>query len=353
MSFSGANKMKINKTFKCLALIALFVLPSCGLTRPYLSSKEIALDPKDPTELKLVGQIEDARFEYFAALTKLNEFYSNIGMVQKQRWAKKELNNLEKTQPISFTLNGETILSNKKHSVPVNPTERELVEAVISWRTAYLNNLAKLAEYFGKKKDLDRQGLVDLVISRFFPDSVFMYLESLEVPPASLRPSKKIPLADQMYDRAMHLYEEGKKYPAIADYDKQRQALVLFKRLIRQYPNSTKIAKAAFIIAEIYKEYFHEYYLSALWYKRALDWDPGVPFPARFQLAVQLDFHLGQKAEALKYYIGHTKKEAHYGNSTRYAHQRIGELSKMLHRSRPRKNTPRKRPVRPKRKPAK
>ena len=328
--------MNIKNVIKSLAIAALFVLlPSCGLMRPSLPTKEVVLDPKDPTELRLVQNIEDARFEYFAALTKLNQFYTKIGEIQKQRWSKTELKNLEKTQPVTFTLNGQPVLSKKQHSVPANATETELVEAVISWRTAYLENLSKLAVYFAKKDDIYHQGIVDLVISRFYPDKVFMYLSNLEVPPASLRPTKVIPRANKLYARAINLYEKGKKIPGFADYDNIRQSLVLLKRLIKNYPNSSKIAQAAFHIGEIYKEYFHEYYLSVLWYKRALDWDPYIPYPVRFQLAVQLDFHLGQKEEALKYYIGHTKREKHYGNSTRYAHQRIGELYRILKKGKP------------------
>ena len=129
-----------------------------------------------------------------------------------------------------------------------------------------------------------------------------------------------------MYARAEEMHIQGRKYPAAADYEKEREALRLFKQLIRMYPDSTKIPLAAYYIGEIYKEYFQEHYLAVLWYERAWTWDPNVAKPARFQCAVQYDHNLQEKNKALELYRACLEYEPYFPSHVDYARGRIRKL---------------------------
>ncbi len=317
-----------------IGLACAFVMTGCN-TRP--DTPRIKWDKKievlevnaaDPGEKKAVQAAETARVKYHSALTTLQAFYDNIGDEQKRIWAAKELQNLEKAQ--EFTWSGIEPIAIAPQPVDKNTDQRTLVENVLMARQNYRQAMDQLAQYYENKNDEFKAWMIHTVQSRFRPEETFVYILSVELPPKDLEPVKIVPEANELYDRAWMLYRKGSRVPAIANYEEERQALKLLHRLVRKYPKSTRIALAAFLIGEIYKEYFREHYLAVLWYERALMWDPTIPKPVRFQTAVQYDFNLDDKPKALELYKASLKHEPFFTSNCKYARQRIRELEKML-----------------------
>jgi len=309
------------------------VRPDTPSVKWYESSiKVLDLDAGDPKEATLVADVETARRNYLNAIEALAAFYEEIGDLQKTQWAKRELMNLEKVQ--EFTWGGLDPMLVKPTLLPSGKNQHDLVENVLLARQQYRLAVDKLAEYY-ETKDEFKAHVVHVMQERFHPEDTFMYFLTAELPPQNLKPTRIYPKANQLYEKAKQLYLEGSRLPAMADYDKQREALTLFHRLVRNYPDSTRIALSAFYIGEIYKEYFREHYLAVLWYERALMWDPLVPKPVRFQAAVQYDFNLDDKINALEYYKAAVSKEPWFKSNRDYSLGRIKEIEKILAQRKP------------------
>lgn len=288
----------------------------------------IDVNPDNKEEAKVIIAYAESRRRYYRALVSLLNYYKSIGDVQKSQWAETELKNLNETQ--KFAWRGIEVPPSKVSANRPQLSERLLVENVVDARADYLDKLDLVAQYYEKNNEEFKAYIIHTTQQRFHPEETFMYLRKATLPPMDLSPSEVIPKANEMYDRALELYREGSKIPAMADYNKERQALELFLQMIDKYPKSTRIALAAFYIAEIYKEYFREHYLAVQWYQRAMAWDPRVAAPVRFQCAVQYDFNLGQKSKALSLYKAALKLEPYYPSHVKFCEDRIKELEKKL-----------------------
>ncbi|MBU2597387.1 MAG: hypothetical protein KJ757_07500, partial [Planctomycetes bacterium] len=64
-----------------------------------------------------------------------------------------------------------------------------------------------------------------------------------------------------------------------------------------------------------------------LYYKRAVQWNPYTPYPARYKAAKLLDYKLFNRAEALKLYRESLDKETEYHNYSEIIKRRIAELA--------------------------
>ena len=106
-------------------------------------------------------------------------------------------------------------------------------------------------------------------------------------------------------------------------------ALAKFNELVDNYPNSDKIADAAFYIAEIHKEYFEEKdnAIAAEWYRKALRWNPNSQHPVRFQLAVLLDYRMHERENALAMYQEVVKSERFNKSNLDFSYRRITQLT--------------------------
>ena len=108
-------------------------------------------------------------------------------------------------------------------------------------------------------------------------------------------------------------------------------ALEKYNELIRKHPSSDKIDDAAYN-AGVIQEYFKDYSIALLYYKRAFQWDPDTIHPARFRAARVLDKNLHRNAEALQLYQQAVKIEGQYEKYREwreYAERRIRELQKI------------------------
>jgi len=106
-------------------------------------------------------------------------------------------------------------------------------------------------------------------------------------------------------------------------------ALEKYTQLIKNYPNSDKIGKAAFRAGYI-QELFKDYHTALSYYQRAYQWDPNMSttFPARFKAAYLMDKRLHQKANAVDLYQQALTNEGARWNEWRdFANNRIRSLT--------------------------
>jgi tetratricopeptide (TPR) repeat protein len=109
---------------------------------------------------------------------------------------------------------------------------------------------------------------------------------------------------------------------------KLQRALNKCNELIKEYPTSDKIDDAAYLAGEIH-EFFKDYSIAVLYYKRAFQWDSQTPYPARYRAANLLDYQLFERDKALELYRESLQKEKGYLNSDTVTsiEQRIAELT--------------------------
>lgn len=307
--------------------------------------KTIDVNTSDKGEVKAATAYAMARRNYYRALSALEDYYNSIGDVQKGKWASTEMKNLKKTQ--EFTWKNLEVPEEKFSPASAQPNEKLLVENVVDSREKYVQVMDDMAKFYEKSNQTTKAYVVHVMQERFRPEETFYYLRNATLPPLDLVPCKVIPEANKLYDDALKLYREGAMLPAMADYKKERRAIELFTRMITDYPQSTRIAMAAYYIAEIYKEYFREHYLAVQWYQRAMAWDPHLAAPVRFQCAVQYDFNLGEPGKALTLYKAAMQLEPYYPSHMDFCKDRIKELEKKYTPQPLEDNTRRRKPVAP------
>lgn len=290
--------------------------------------RTLTVDTADAAETQAAVEVETARKQYLLDLSLLLEYYETTGNVTKGRWAKKELTNLNEAH--DFTFAGITPPPDPQGTLTPDMKERALLENVTDSREKYLTSLDALAQYYEKKNEEFKARMIHTALARFFREETYLFLHRVEVPPETLEPCKIIPRANELYDRALAMYEQGARSFPVVDYPRQRQALGMFLRLVRQYPRSTRIASAAYYIGKIYSEYFREPYLAVQWYIRAWTWDPYLPFPARYEAAVLCQEKLGEKAKALELFRESLDHEQAYEANCKDARERIQKLTEEL-----------------------
>ncbi len=208
--------------------------------------------------------------------------------------------------------------------------ELDIVEELVLHRKQYAQLLRALVIYYNEHGMADkamwaRSELADL--QRVKP---YDYIADASTPVETLRPKDSIPEANQLFAEGLELMKEGGHgVPIFYNEATMKKALAKFKELVEKYPTSDKIAQAAFYIGEIHKEYFEERDndVALQWYKRAIDWDPNVQLPARFQMAVLWDYRLHNREKALYWYQEAIDKEPFNSSNVSYAKARIRELT--------------------------
>jgi len=314
-----------------LSLFACFVFAGCDvpLAPPKTAEghvvKVLAVKEGDQAELAAVTAAEKARVNYEYRLNVLQSYYERIGNLDKYRWTRRELKYYQKE--MTFRWQGLAEITPPAGESLADVDERLLVEQVVAARNAYHGALAELVALYQRKGENFKAALVRSVQQRHDPVRTYMYFLNAEIPGPDLRPTEVVPVADTLFEAALKLHRQGKIVPLLADYRKEREALEIFRDLIAKYPNSTKIARAAYYIAEIYKEYFNEDIRAVNWYRRAWQWDPTVMLPARFQAATVYDLRLGNNDEAVKCYKLAIQYEQFNRSNVRFACQRIKELT--------------------------
>ena len=206
--------------------------------------------------------------------------------------------------------------------------ETDYVEQIAVNRQAYRQGLELLIRYYTKIGNNMKFNWAKAELAALDSIPQYKYIVEAESAGPSLRASASIPAADELYEDALQLEKEAGVL--LKNNDLLRLALDKYDRLIRQHPSSDKIDDAAYRAGEIY-EYFQDYSIALLYYKRAYEWDPDTINPARFRSARILDKRLHRNAEALELYREAINTEGRYGKHRmwkEYAEKRIEALYK-------------------------
>jgi len=287
----------------------------------------LTVSPQEPMETELATRLETARVNYRYRLGVLEAYYTDIGYADNMKAAQRELRNLNTAQ--AFNWQGlPQVLPPEGESLK-GTDERLLVEYIVSARQEFTHAAKALQEFYTNRGDAYRAKVMANLIARFDPVRMYIYYPDAEIPGPELKPSAVIPEADQLFEEAYRLFRQGKGLLhtfVTTHYDKERQAIQLFRKLIREYPASTKIALSAYYIGDIYKEYFDEDVLAVRWYQRAWEWDPNITEPARFQAASVYDFRLHNYEKAIQLYRASIEFENSHSSNARFAERRISTL---------------------------
>ena len=209
--------------------------------------------------------------------------------------------------------------------------ETDIVEQIAINRRAYQQGLELLIRYYNRTGNNMKLHWANEELTALDLIPQYKYIIVAETLESNLRASTSIPEADGLYYDALKLERESTVLLIGKNNDKLREALDKYDRLIRAYPSSDKIDDAAFNAGVIY-EYFKDYSIALLYFKRAFQWDPETPHPARFRSARILDKRLHRNAEALELYREAVNTEGKYGKRriwVEYAEERIRALYKI------------------------
>jgi len=179
--------------------------------------------------------------------------------------------------------------------------EVALVEEVARTRKAYDRALVALKDYYLARANATKLDWVNSELAAFEQVPKIQYLGVAELASPTLRPTRRIEAADQLYAEGINY----KDYPAFPPGKKDylKTALQKFQTIIEKYPNSDKIDDAAFRMGEIYSGwYFQDYTRAVQCYERCWQWNPRTDHPALFNAAKIYDEKLKNRAKAVELY---------------------------------------------------
>ena len=204
--------------------------------------------------------------------------------------------------------------------------ETDIVEQIVLNRQAYRQGLKLLEKYYTRLGNSMKLEWVQKELAGL--DSVIQYNYIVEAEgKVGLKADTAIPEADALYEEAVNLENSAGAMPFLKDEKVLRMALNKYNQLINKHSSSDKIADAAFRAAGIY-EYFKDYTLAVLYYKRVYQWDRYTVLPAKYKAAYVLDRRLHQRAEALELYQQALKDEALAENYRDFAESRVIALTR-------------------------
>jgi len=188
-----------------------------------------------------------------------------------------------------------------------------LAEEVARTRKAYGRALTALKDYYASRGNATKIEWIDSEIAAYDKVPKVQYLVVAELASPNLRPARRIAAGDQLYKEGLNY----KDYPAFPPGKKDylKVALEKFETIILKYPESDKIADAAFRMGEIYGGWYFEDWARAVQsYERCWQWDPATPHPALFNAAKIYDEKLKNRVKAVELYnrvVAESKNEDH------------------------------------------
>jgi tetratricopeptide (TPR) repeat protein len=216
--------------------------------------------------------------------------------------------------------------------------EVAIVEEVTARRLAYRQELEKLKSYYEQSGNQLKLEWVDRELKYIRANPRYSYIIQAEVAGDNLVAKDSIPKADILYEDAKKTYKSTNVFPLpgsrivtqdlIISRRRMLKTLNMCNDLIKQYPTSDKIDDAAYLAGEIH-EWFKDYSIAVLYYKRAFQWDPQTPYPARYKAANLLDRQLFERDKALELYRESLQKEKEYLNNdtVKLIERRIADLT--------------------------
>ncbi len=226
---------------------------------------------------------------------------------------------------------------------PSAATEIAMAEELAATRLAYHKQLEKIKSFYEQSGNQLKIEWVERELKSLDSIPRYRYVLQAEVAGDNLRAKDSIPKADILYKEALEIYNHTDlifPIPMLVKHEdialqhptmyvsKKRLQLALNKcnDLIRDYPTSDKIDDAAYLAGEIH-EYYGDYSIAVLYYKRAFEWNSETPYPARYMVARILDYKLSERGQALQLYREALDKESNYNINPDQIRQRIAELA--------------------------
>lgn len=204
--------------------------------------------------------------------------------------------------------------------------EADIVEEVVVNRQAYRKALAGLREYYTSTGNNMKLRWVERELWALDRMPHYKYIIEAEGLP-NLQAIASIPEADDMYAEALQLEKQAGPLVILKDEQMLRLALDKYNQLIKKYPTSDKVDDATYHAGGIY-EYFNDYTIAVLYFKRAFQSDPATPYPARSRAAFLLDQRLHRRTEALSLYQESVVKESQHEKWRVFGEKRIKQLTK-------------------------
>ncbi|MEN6386471.1 MAG: hypothetical protein ABFD79_14930 [Phycisphaerales bacterium] len=219
---------------------------------------------------------------------------------------------------------------------PAAQNEIALAESVSQKRLEYRSELEKMKSYYEQSGNQLKIDWVARELKAVERAPRYHFIIEAEVAGSDLRARDIIPKADVIYKKAVKRYETSCILPlpgtpiltgkTLISRTRMQIALNWFNEIIRDYPTSDKIDDCAFYAGQIH-EFFEDYSIAALYYKRAFQWDSATPYPVRYYAARLLDYQLAQRDEALDLYRESLDREEGYHNASGTIEARIEQLT--------------------------
>ncbi len=205
--------------------------------------------------------------------------------------------------PLGSQLGSPRVPSNSNDGSSKSPkSEDEIacVQRVLAARKEYLASLRDLLQHYRQVGDSRKARWVEEELRGFSRGSHPVYRLDLDLPSASLRPTREIAEANELYRWAMSLKDRG----VGPEYqDNQRRAELLLQDLLTRFPDSTRIVEAAYALGELYESRaFRQFERAAAYYERCVLWDPATRSDARLRVARIYDRDLRDRARAIEWY---------------------------------------------------
>lgn len=208
-------------------------------------------------------------------------------------------------------------------------SEVDLVEKLTQQRSEYFEALIELKNYYESVGNFRKTQWAERELAMLGEIPQYSFIISGEMMKEGVKSFVDVPAANAKYAEAKELYDKAKFTALLGDKPSMRKALAMFNEIIETWPNSSKADDSAYYAGQIYY-FFKDYKLAALYYKRAIQWNPNFSgAPIRYRLASTLDLKLGRRAEALTYYKLAIEKESGYSANEDVARNRIRDIEKM------------------------
>ena len=192
-----------------------------------------------------------------------------------------------------------------KGAAPEHAGEVELVEAVLKARKDYWVALDKLRQHYVATNEIEKARWVEEELRSYHRMMKYSYrLDVKDVPPPTLVPKQNVVEANTLFRRAIEYKTKGGAGEEFID--NQRRAEVLLQAILEKYPESDKIAEAAYHLGDVYEHYRPkpQFERAAAYYERSFQWNKASATDARLRAARLYDYNLRMLDRAKELYRG-------------------------------------------------
>lgn len=218
-----------------------------------------------------------------------------------------------------------TLIAAEPIGRPTPAQDAQMVERVVAARKEYQASLAEIYAHYAKVGDKKRANWAADELRNYHLQLKPSYrLDILDVPSKDLQATTNEPKANELYKQAMSYKDSGFGTDYILN---QRRTELLLQEILRQYPNSDKIASVAYQLGDVYSSSAYEQYeRAAAYFTRSWQWRKGVQADDAVIRAAQLYEKIEMVPEAVEMYreeISHGVNE----ERLKLARRRLAELA--------------------------